>query len=231
MTAVVERPTELWSAMPGWGIVADLTPPELLAARQLTVIRKVLVAAVSLILVLGVLGFGLATLRQHSAASALSQENARTEQLIREQQKYQGAVRVQGSISQVQTQLAGLLSSDVDLGSLVGQLRAKLPAGMTIDTMSVTINTGAVSTSSNTGAAALDASGSKHIGDVSIGGSGHRLSDVSAYVDALNAIPGIVTPYPASSANSNTGVAYTVQLTLTSKLFTHRYDGNKSGAK
>lgn len=231
MTAIVERPTELWSTMPGWGIVANLTPPELIAARKLSVIRKLLVAAVTVIVVLGALGFAFATLRQHSASSDLAKENARTQQLMLEQRKYQGAVKVQGSITEVRTQLAGLLSSDVDLGSLVGQLRTRLPAGMTIDTLTVTINTGTIAMTSNTGAGALDTSGSKHIGDVSIGGSGQRLSDVSGYVDALNSIPGVVTAYPASSSSSSAGVAYIVQLTLTSKLFTHRYDSNKSGVK
>ena len=45
-------PQQIWNTMPGWGIVADLTPPELIATRRLRLLRKLLAAGLSVLLVL-----------------------------------------------------------------------------------------------------------------------------------------------------------------------------------
>ena len=45
-------PVQLWSAMPGWGIAADLTPPEIINARQLKLLRKLLGGGLVALLVL-----------------------------------------------------------------------------------------------------------------------------------------------------------------------------------
>ena len=42
--AIATSGQQLWSTMPGWGIVADLTPPELIASRRLRLLRKLLIA-------------------------------------------------------------------------------------------------------------------------------------------------------------------------------------------
>ena len=56
MTITQERPA-LWSAMPGWGIAADLTPKELINARQLKVLRKVMAAGIVTLLIVGAGGY------------------------------------------------------------------------------------------------------------------------------------------------------------------------------
>jgi hypothetical protein len=230
MTTLV-KPNQIWNSMPGWGIVADLTPPELIAARKLKLFRKLFLAGFTLLLVLVVGCYALAVMAHGSAASDLASEQTRTSQLTAQQRQYQGAVQVQGSIDQVQTQLAGLLTNDVDTATLIGQLRTKLPAAMTLNQLTITINSGATAGAQSTGAAALDASGSTHIGSVTIAGSAKKISDVSAYVDALGTVAGVVSPYPASSTSSGHVVSWTVQLTLTAQLLTHRYDAKKNGAK
>ncbi len=62
MTATtVEQPT-LWNSTPGWGIAANLIPPELINARKLKVLRKFMAAGI-------VAWGGDHTLLEHSFAS------------------------------------------------------------------------------------------------------------------------------------------------------------------
>ena len=53
--------------MPGWGIVADLTPPELIAARGLRVLRKRIVAALVVIVLLCAGGYVWAAAKDNAA--------------------------------------------------------------------------------------------------------------------------------------------------------------------
>jgi hypothetical protein len=227
----IERPATLWSTMPGWGIVANLTPPELIATRKLKTIRKALVAGFVLLLVIGVACYSLAVLANRSAASDLAGEQSRTTQLLAQQHKYQRSVQVQGSITQVQGQLAGLLTYDVDHAALVKEIRAKLPANMTISQLTITIDAGSGTTPAPSGGGSLDASGSTHIGTVALAGNEQRIGDVATYVNALASVPGVVTPYPGSSTVTETAVRWSAQLTLTADLLTHRYDTTKKGSK
>ena len=54
------QPNQPWSSMPGWGIVADLTPPELIASRHLKVLRKWIVLGLVVLVVACVAGYVLA---------------------------------------------------------------------------------------------------------------------------------------------------------------------------
>ena len=71
MTITEERPA-LWSAMPGWGIAADLIPPELINARQLKVLRKLMAAGIVALLVVCAGGYYLAAAENSSASADLA---------------------------------------------------------------------------------------------------------------------------------------------------------------
>ena len=66
MTATAPAPVQLWSTMPGWGIAADLTPPELINSRALKTMRKWLGAGL-VVLLLACVGGYVAAARQRSA--------------------------------------------------------------------------------------------------------------------------------------------------------------------
>ena len=65
----ISSPTQVWNTMPGWGIVADLTPPELIASRRLAVIRKALLSGLIFLTVLLLCGYGYAYRTKHVASS------------------------------------------------------------------------------------------------------------------------------------------------------------------
>ncbi|MEP7180298.1 MAG: hypothetical protein ABI775_14520, partial [Pseudonocardiales bacterium] len=141
MTALLSPPldSQLWSSMPGWGIVADLTPPELITARHLRVLRKIIVLALSLTVVLCAAGYVLARQRHVAAAGRLDDANLRTTQVHKQTNAYAGITRIQGTVAAVQGQVASLMKDDVNLATLVKKIRSTLPASMSISSLSVTL--------------------------------------------------------------------------------------------
>lgn len=228
--STVARPTELWSAMPGWGILVDLTPPELLAARRLRSTRRLLAVLLALVLALAGAAYFYAGSQRDNAAAGLTAEQATTTRLQAEQRKFAGLLQTQTSITQVQTQIAGLMASDVDVAKLVGSIRAQLTPGMTLAQIGISIDTAAQPAAAG-GTGTLDTSGERHIGSVTLTGKATRLTDVSTLVDRLRTVDGIVEPYPVSNQQTTDGASFSVQLTLTATLLTHRFDTTKIGGK
>jgi hypothetical protein len=228
----VDSPWTQQNSMPGWGIVADLTPPELIARRRLQVVRRLVVAGLVVVLLLCASGFGYATWQHGKAEDGLATEQLRTTTLLAQQHKYSAVTVVRGAIGQVQGQLAGLMVGDVDTAALVHSIVGALPATMTIDQMSVTISAASTTGSGGTagGIGSLDLSGATHIGTVTLSGTGAALTDLAGYVRALQDAKGVFEPYPLSNQATDTGTTYSLQLTLTDALLTHRFD-IQDGAK
>jgi hypothetical protein len=225
----MEGPWTQGNGMPGWGIVADLTPPELLASRRMRVVRRLVIVGVAAVVLLCAGGYGYAVWQNDQASDALTAEQDRTTSLLAQQRRYSGVTVVHGSILQVQTQLAGLMAADVNVGSLVGAVVTALPKDMTIDQLTVTVSAASASGASSsggksTGAGELDMSDAVHIGTIALSGTGRNLTDLAAYVDSLRKTPGLFDPYPLSNQTTDTGTSYSLQVTLTDALLTHRYE-------
>lgn len=254
-------------APPGWGIVADLTPPELIADRRLKVVRRIIAIGLAVVLGLCGVGYGYAVWQGSSATDALAAEQTRTASLLAEQHRYIGVTAVHAAITQVQQQLGGLMSSDVDVDKITAAIVAALPPTMTIGDATVTV-TGVADAASGSGqgnqpngVGGLDTSDAHHIGTVTLSGTGKQLTDLAAYVDALRKVPGVFEPYPlsnevvtadaAGAASAGSGAAgaaggamagsaagaatatstnYSLQLTLTDALLTHRFAEGGAGS-
>lgn len=229
-TATSTAPVQLWSAMPGWGIAADLTPPELINSRQLELLRRWLGAGLAALLVVCVGGYFFAA-RQHSSASqALDQVQTRTLELHSGVRKYAGVTKIQGTVTEVQTQIATLMSGDVDLVKLMGLIRRSLPSTMTISSESVTLSLPAVAGTAGS-TSGLDTSGLASIGTVTVAGTGRTLDNLPVYVDQLAALTGVVDVVPTTNVNAKSGTQYSVTLGLTSALISHRFDVTPAGTK
>jgi hypothetical protein len=221
------QPRELWSTMPGWGIVANLIPPEILQARRVRAVRRIVALALCLVVLLGAVGYAFAFYRSHEAEQTLAAEQSRTSQLLARQKQYAGVTRLQGSVAAVRTELSRLLGSDVDVSALVGSIVRQLPAGATVSQLAVTMTPpvdaqGRAAVASGT--ATLDTSGHPHIGLISITGQAVRVTDVSTLVDRLSALPGFIDPYPTSNTTNDKGTLFTIQFSITDRLLSHRYD-------
>ena len=226
------QPNQPWSSMPGWGIVADLTPPELIASRHLKVLRKWIVTGLVLLLVACAGGYVLAARKHSAASSALADVQVRTTQLQVNARQYAGITTLQSTVTGVQTQIARLMGADVDLVKLLGEIRSSLPATMTIKQETVTLSlAGVAAAGASKSGVGLDTSGHPQIGNITISGSGHSLVDLSAYVDKLKVIPGVVNVVPVSNTADQTGMQFSLSLGLTDVLLSHRFDVSKNGGK
>jgi hypothetical protein len=227
MTLTAERPA-LWNAMPGWGIAADLTPRELTNARQLRRLRKMLAAGVIALLVACAVGYYLAAEENSSASADLTAVADRTTQLQGEGRSYSGVIAMQGSVSQVHTQIAQVMVADVDVAALMGELGSSLPDTMTVTQETITISTAGVAGADSISAASgLDTSGLPRIGTITMNGTGQTVNDLSDYVDRLQAIPGLVDVLPVANTVSTSGASgtqYSISIGLTNALLSHRFD-------
>ncbi|HEX8092643.1 hypothetical protein, partial [Jatrophihabitans sp.] len=172
------QPRELWSTMPGWGIVANLIPPEVLQARRVRAIRKLMAYALCVLILIAGAGYSFAWYRSQQAADALSAEQSRTSQLLAQQKRYADVTLLQGSVAGVRTQLSRLLASDVDASALILSILTQLPQGATVSQLAITMSAPAgkkATADPATGSAALDTSGRPHIGVISITGQALRV--------------------------------------------------------
>ncbi|MDT4944340.1 MAG: hypothetical protein QOH14_1073 [Pseudonocardiales bacterium] len=228
MTATMTSPSskEVWNSMPGWGIVANLLPPEIIAARRIRVLRKRIVTALITVVVLCVAGYAYAFWQAHTATSALSSEKAQTSQLEREKGKYAEVVKVQGSIASVQKQISSLLGNDVDFAKLLASVVSQAPTGVAVSQLSVTINanTSIAAAGVAVGGGVLDTSGRKHIGSILLTGQASSVGQVADFVDRLSAVPGLVGVLPTSQQANGKAVQFALQLIPTDQVLSHRYD-------
>ena len=225
-SAVTDR-LQLWNSRPGWGIAADLTPPELVNARQLAVLRKLIGVGLVVLLLACAGGYYLAARASSAAADDLASAQDQTVQLQRVGRSYSDVVAMQGAISLVQSQVAQVMTSDVDLVGLLAVLEGDLPKSMVITQESVTISTaGVVGATSVAAGSGLDSSGLPRIGTVTMSGTGHALTDLSDYVDKLNTISGVVDVLPISNTqiDGKSSTQFSLTIGLTSTLLSHRFD-------
>lgn len=216
---------QLWSTMPGWGIVANLLPPEVLAARRVRVLRKLVVAALVVVALLGAGGYGYAFWQARSATSDLHAAQNGTAQLQAQQQKYGSVVQVQAETTQIKGQLGGLLGTDVNLPKLTTAVIRLSPAKSILTTVDVAVSTASAQPASVSveGSGVLDTSGHQHIGTITVTGTVHSIDDVAAYVTRLSQLPGIVEVFPSNQQNDGKLVTFTIQMTMTDQLYSNRY--------
>jgi hypothetical protein len=224
-TAIMEQQPTQWNSMPGWDIAVDLIPPELVNARRLTVLRKLMAAGIIALLVLCAGGYYLAARDNASAAADLAAVQDQTARLQAEGRQYASVVSIQGSVRQVETQIARVMSGDVDLVALMRAVQSSLPTTMTIGQESITISVAAVAGGAGaTPSGGLDTSGRPRIGTITLTGTGQTLTDLSKLVDNLTAVPGLVDVLPISNTASDTGTQYNLTIGLTNELLSHRFD-------
>lgn len=232
MTAATQSSRALWNSMPGWGIFADLMPPEVLQARRAARIRRYVIVGLSSLLVVVVLLYALLFVQKQSAQNSLDKAQKTTSQLSAEKNQYADVIQMQGTVASVQAQVANLMANDIDFPLLLSQLEANLVNGMSISQLTVTLSTATATGAPQGGTGSvLDPATVLHIGSIVMTGTAVRPTDVSAYIDRLATMKGVVTPFPVSSVVGPTSVTYTIQATLTSDLYTHRYDVKPNGTK
>ena len=219
MTAVLTDPQPT-AYVPSWGIFADLTPPELISARRLKQLRRMMAIVLAALLVVVLLVFAFATLRHRQASDDLAREQATTATFTAQQSRYSMVTQIQGSTASIRQQLASLMTGDADTSGLLASVRTTLPRGTALTAVQLTVSAGGAQAS---GATSLDTSGATQLGTVSLTGTSPRLQDIATYVDALSARPGLVDVVPVTNQSSGSAYTFTVTAAVTDAVLTHRY--------
>jgi len=223
--ALFEGPSSQ-ASRPGWDIVADMTPPELIQRRRLGVLRRRIVLGLVLVVLLCAAGYLFALQQRSAADEEAATESDQTAALNRSVATYSGITRIELTVSTLDGQVATMMQDDVDVAGTIAELRAQLPGSMSIQNISVTL-----AAASTDGSATLDAAGRPTIGTVTVSGAGRSLDDLPAYVEALASVRGIVNVLPTSNQVTKGLAQFSVTMDLNDLLYTHRYDLGKPGAQ
>jgi type IV pilus assembly protein PilN len=233
MTALMSRPENptAWADMPGWTVVGDLTPPELINSRFIAVLRRRIVAGLVVVVALCIVGYVYAMLQSNSAADSATAASDATSDLQRATTKYAGITQMESTVDSIRGQVGQVMTNDVDVAAAVGHIRAALPNTMSIQNLTFTLAGATGGAAAGAGSTSLDTSGHTKIGTLSITGSGQRLDDLPSFVDRLNAVKGLTNVLPTSNQSTGGAAQFTLTADLTNQLYTHRYTATKTGGK
>lgn len=223
MSTVLERPrtrSGAGTALSGGLPQVNLLPPEVRAARGLRTTKRWLVIGLGVTVAVCAGVYGLAVLDRVSAGSELTQAQDRTSALQAEQTKYVEVPLVLGALSTAQLAKQLGMSSDVDWKGYTDAITAVLPANVSVDNLSATVATAATPPAAPTGAAS--------VGQIGFTVRSSVIPDTAAWIDALNAVPGLTEAWASSITivEDESGIYYQVASTvqLTEAAFSHTYD-------
>jgi hypothetical protein len=217
MSAVLERQTA-WQTRPGWGITVDLTPGEVVNARRVGVLKKLIAAGLVLVLLLcGALVY-LTLDKEWAAQDAYNAEQARTADLQREARQYSEITLMENTTINIRGQIGTLMADDVDFVNLMAKMRARAPEGVVITNLSILL-------AEDSGVPPTDQGGrATAIGSAMISGRSESIGALSPFVKSLSMLRGVDEVVPTSNTKTDLGVEYTLSMDITDELYTHRFD-------
>lgn len=164
----------------------NLLPPEIRASRVLGRAKMRLAAALLFVVVLAAAGFVGSALIERSAANELVAKQVEVQRLVAEQAKYAEVPRVKAQIASTQLARQLGMSTEVLWKGYLGAIQAVTPAGVTIKNLTTELPS-PVLPGSVSGAPLVSPS----LGSISFVGQARTLPDLSAWMEALDGIPGL----------------------------------------
>ncbi|KQS97209.1 hypothetical protein [Cellulomonas sp. Leaf395] len=229
MTTLLERPKgrpSAGTALSGTLPQVNLLPPEVRAARGLRATKRWLVVGI-VVTVVGCVGaFGLALISGTQAATELAEAQAETTRLQQEQAKYAEVPVVLDALAAATSARTIGMSTDVQWKSYVDAIAAVLPANVSFDSTTVT-----VATPMSAAPAPADPLQLPSVGQIQFTARSSAIPDTSAWIDALNSVPGLGDAWVSSATvgEDETGIYYTVASTVqvTDAAYSHRFDATE----
>ncbi|OLB77079.1 MAG: hypothetical protein AUI14_17160 [Actinobacteria bacterium 13_2_20CM_2_71_6] len=211
-------------------IAANLLPQEIVESRRARRVRRLVVSALAVVVVLLAGWYGLASYETAAARSGLAGAESEAQRLVQQQHNYAELVGTQTESKAITAQLATLLADDLQWSHLITSLQQAAPGGV-----QVTGVTGVLATAANGGGATTRVAGTteKPVGTLTVTGVGGTNDVVAAYVDALGKVCGLANPLLAGATQAKDGVQFTVRLDITKAALGGRHtpkDKNGSGA-
>ena len=206
----------------------DLLPPEVRAGRKLRQTKRLLAVVVVGVVFIGALGWVYALFALRDASSELSSAQANTERLSAEQAKYSDVPAVQRQLATAQAALVAGTSTEVLWKQYLEALRAVTPAGVSYDSLSVTMSDNPTAQGSG------DPLQQAGVGQIVFTARTSTVPDISSWMDAVRAVPGLSDPwFTQASLTDDQGIAYykvdgTVQISDTA--LAHRFAPQSASA-
>jgi hypothetical protein len=231
MTTLTDRPRN----KNGSGFVAgqpqvNLLPPEVRAARGLKTVKRLLVMALVLVVLLCGATVVFARNDKATAAAGLTTAQDKTTQLKAQEKKYADVPRVLGLLDNTTRARSIGMSTEVLWTPYYQAITAVLPQDVSFDTLQVT--EADPMTAAPPPSTPLQA---PSIGKIQFTARSKTLPDTAAWIDALNSIPGFgdawVSSAQAQSGTSANDVYYNVTATVQVRnaALAHRFDKTATG--
>jgi Tfp pilus assembly protein PilN len=205
---------------------ADLMPGEVISSRQALVVRRQVLIALGVVVVLLIGWYALSWWQTRSANSDLDSAQRQGISLQNQQQEFAPLVSAQALTTTIQTQLQSLMVGDLSWKTMLTTLRAKAPAGVQITGVTGSVTAGAAA-ASNSGAAGgssvLNTTGSLGVGQLTITGNAPDKRTVAAFADRLNSVPGLAAPFISNVQGDPLPLTFTINAVITSDALGGRY--------
>ena len=230
MTTLTDRPR----TKNGAGFVAgqpqvNLLPPEVRAARGLKTVKRLLVMALVLVVLLCGATVVFARNDKATAAAGLTTAQDKTTQLNAQEKKYAEVPQVLGLLDNTTRARAIGTSTEVLWSPYYQAIAAVLPQDVSFDSLQVT-----EATPMTAAPAATSPLQAASVGQIQFTARSKTLPDTAAWIDALNGIPGLGDAWVSSAAiqgDTPTDVYYNVAATVQVRgsALAHRFDQTIAG--
>ena len=200
----------------------NLLPPEIRAARGLSVLKRWLGVSLAGTVALCAIAYAGSVVSASMAAKELTAEQEVTSELQVEEQKYAEVPRVLNALATVRLAREAGMATEVQWRAYLDAITAVLPHDVSIESFSVT----PASTAAAVGS--IDPLRGPSVGEIQFNGRAATTPDVASWVDSLNSIPGFESAWVTSStiAATESTTYYTVDgsVQYTDAAFANRFD-------
>ena len=202
-------------------ISADLLPSEILDNRRGRKVRRIVLIALAGLVVAIAAWYGEARYQSWVAGTAVVTAEENALQAQRQQRDFAELVATRAESQAINTQLGGLLATDLRWSELLSSLRAAAPPGVEV--------TSAVGTLVEAGAEPADGATTEAVGKLTVTGTGTTKAGVAAYVDALAGVTGLGNPLLNSVTDQEGELQFTAQFEITTSALGGRYEKSTTG--
>jgi Tfp pilus assembly protein PilN len=188
---------------------ADLLPPEIRKEHQGKNTRGKMLWGILGVVLLVFVGTGVSYYFAMTSQMALIAEQNRTNDLMLEQQKYSEVRAVQGDIATIEAGQRVGTGTEIDWKAYLDRVDTTLPEGSAITTVTVDAASPLIDYAQPTG----PLQGAR-VATLSLQLVSKTIPDISAWLGALETLPGFVDAFPGSVTRNDAGGSYTVAMVL-----------------
>lgn len=183
----------------------NLLPSEVTQGRRLKSIKRLLLLALLVVVLIATLAYAGAQWLARSAAAELASVQAETARLQEEKASYAEVPTTLGAISQAETARQQGMATEILWPSYLESLRAVTPTGVSYDSLSVTVGSASQPYAGSTDPLATPGS----IGQVSFTARSTTVPDTAAWIDGISTVAGLQNPwFSSASRTEEDGVVY-----------------------